>query len=132
MVLTRSTSRSCRARSTEAFENPVPADKLLLKADGYAVGVVAEPLVHAGFLGRQPCQRGPRRRRLPAPSVAVREKRLLIHQHTLHMRMNRAELVQDSEAVRVDVTPVQDRAISQPSGFPKRRKPVPSSIDGQR
>ena len=114
--------------ATKPFQSRAPADQFLFEADGWSVVVIAKRLVERGFVGGQSGRCGPRRRRLPAPCIPMSEQSRLIHQDAGHMGMHCAQLVQDPEAVSIDVAPIQDFTIPKPGRITQGRKKYPPQL----
>jgi len=97
------------------------ADALLLQAHPGAQPVAAQIVVEGRLLRIEAIELARVRRRLDAPLVPMSEERRPIHEQRPGAGEQRAQPVEDSKAVRIDVAPVGDGAAVEP---PCRREAV--------
>ena len=92
------------------------------------------------LVGSEPSQRGFRRAVFGDPPIAVGKQRVTVHEHRTRLRQPRAQSVEDREPVGVDVAPVQDLGVGQPSqptnlidieSFASEHDAVGGDVDGQ-
>jgi hypothetical protein len=107
-------ARSERQSVAEPFGRPVPGDAFLLEPDTLAETVGDEVLVGGLLLIGQAAELRCGRAGLGHPAVAVGEERFAIHEQASGLRQPRAQLIEDGEAVRVEVAPLQDVCDGEP------------------
>src|SRR5579871_1885797 len=65
---------------------------------------------------------------LDNPQRAMRHQRVLVHEKRKRIRNSPAQTVENPEPMCVDITPIEDEAVSQPWNFREAINGVPSAV----
>lgn len=102
----------------EAIAQPAETHVFLLQAQLRADAVVAQIVIEGSLFGRQPVQVQPPWLVLSTPDGSMRIEGCPVHQERIHMIKVASQLVQDAEAMGVDVAPAINCAVLQPMAAP--------------
>ena len=113
---TRFRGKGGQGNARQSIAQPAKAHAFLFQPQPGLVAIEAEVVIHGRLVGRETRQVVACRVGFLAPVHTVGEQRLSVHEEGRRAREVGAQLVEDGEAVGVEVAPIEQLASVQPIG----------------